>query len=399
MYISKDIKFILDTLNNKNHKAYLVGGCVRDSIMGNKPYDFDITTSALPTEIKKIFSHTVDTGIKHGTVTVLLGKNSYEVTTYRIDGEYKDNRHPSKVTYTTDLKEDMSRRDFTINAIAYHYEDGFVDLFGGIDDIKNKVIRGVGEPNKRFQEDALRMIRALRFKAQLDFEIENNTMTALRENIHLIQNISTERVRDEIIKLLMTPNPEHIYTLVETKMLIHIDEYFYLYIVNNYEKIKFPLKNAKKDILLIWSILFWFADEKLINLLKKLHFDNKTIKYICTIIKFQKIDIQDDFYFIRKVLSEVDYFVFEYICDIKNMFGVDTSNIKIKMNKIKEENNCIKITDLDINGNDLKIIGILSGVEIGKVLKYLLECVLKEPYLNQKNYLIDLIKNNLNYVK
>ena len=219
MQLPEQVKFIISELNKNGYEGYIVGGCVRDYLMGIPPHDYDITTSALPEEVKAIFPHTVDTGIEHGTVTVIIDKIGYELTTYRIDGEYKDNRHPEQVIFTDKLAGDLSRRDFTVNAIAYNDQRGYVDMFGGMEDIKKAIIKGVGEPSKRFQEDALRMMRALRFSAQLNFSIEENTMIALKENAQLIKNISIERIREEFFKLIISDHNERLDLLYESGML------------------------------------------------------------------------------------------------------------------------------------------------------------------------------------
>ena len=177
--LPEKVKYLIDTIMEAGYEAYAVGGCIRDSILGRKPNDWDITTSASPQQIKSLFKRTIDTGLQHGTVTVLLEQEGFEVTTYRVDGKYEDGRHPSSVTYTVDLKEDLKRRDFTINAIAYNDREGLVDAFGGVKDIEDKVIRCVGDPRERFQEDALRMMRAVRFSAQLGYAIEEGTLKAI----------------------------------------------------------------------------------------------------------------------------------------------------------------------------------------------------------------------------
>ena len=194
--IPKNVKFIIDTYYNNNYEAFMVGGCVRDSLLGLKPKDFDITTSALPEITENLFTKTIPTGIKHGTVTVVIDKENFEVTTYRTEENYIDNRRPEKVEFVKDLKEDLSRRDFTINAFAYNDKEGLIDYFNGMDDLKNKVIRAVGDPNKRFNEDALRMLRAIRFSAQLGFSIESKTYDAIKDNVQLIKNKSNERIRE-----------------------------------------------------------------------------------------------------------------------------------------------------------------------------------------------------------
>ena len=223
MRLPKDVEIIINQLLQNGYDAYAVGGCVRDTMLGNEPDDWDITTSAKPFQTKKIFKRTVDTGIKHGTVTVLLGKNSYEVTTYRIDGEYQDNRHPKEVTFTTDLIEDLQRRDFTMNAMAYNSHHGLVDAFGGMEDLQNKIIRCVGDPMERFTEDALRMLRAVRFSAQLGFSIDEGTREAIKELAPNLTHISAERIQTELLKLLGSPNPDKLkiaYELGITKIIL-----------------------------------------------------------------------------------------------------------------------------------------------------------------------------------
>ena len=199
---------IIKTLEAAGYEAFAVGGCIRDSVLGRTPQDWDITTSAKPQDVKRLFSHTIDTGIQHGTVTVMLEHEGFEVTTYRIDGEYEDARHPKEVTYTVNLLEDLKRRDFTINAMAYNESRGLVDAFDGMGDLQKKVIRCVGNPKERFTEDALRMLRALRFAAQLGFEVEEQTFAAIRELAQTIEKISAERIQTELVKLLTSDHPE-----------------------------------------------------------------------------------------------------------------------------------------------------------------------------------------------
>ena len=209
------VQYIIDTIEQAGFEAYAVGGCVRDSILGRTPDDWDITTSAKPEDIKRIFRHTVDTGIQHGTVTVLIKKECYEVTTYRIDGEYEDSRHPKEVSFTSLLSEDLKRRDFTINAMAYNEARGLVDLFGGREDLKRGIIRCVGDPRERFSEDALRIMRAVRFSAQLGYEIEEQTEAAIKELAHTLSHISVERIQVELVKLLISKHPEYVLKLYE----------------------------------------------------------------------------------------------------------------------------------------------------------------------------------------
>ena len=214
---------IINNLQLHGYEAYAVGGCVRDSILARRPEDWDITTSAKPEEIKKLFRRTVDTGIEHGTVTVILGKDSYEVTTYRIDGTYEDGRHPKEVRFTDDLKEDLQRRDFTINAMAYNDDVRLVDVFGGMQDLNHHLIRCVGDPVERFSEDALRILRAVRFSAQLNFPIEKKTAEAVKEMAPSLGRISAERIQAELVKLLVSAHPERIQDACElgiTKVIL-----------------------------------------------------------------------------------------------------------------------------------------------------------------------------------
>ncbi|MCQ2537293.1 MAG: CCA tRNA nucleotidyltransferase [Lachnospiraceae bacterium] len=209
--LPKNVKKIIETLTANGFEAYAVGGCVRDALLSREPKDWDITTSAQPAQVKELFSHTIDTGIQHGTVTVMLDHVGYEVTTYRIDGEYEDCRHPKEVKFTTKLSEDLLRRDFTINAMAYNEQDGVVDLFGGVKDLEAKVIRCVGEAGERFDEDALRILRAYRFAAQLGFSIEEATIKAASERVENLKKVSAERVREELNKLLLSKNPDKLF--------------------------------------------------------------------------------------------------------------------------------------------------------------------------------------------
>lgn len=217
------VKEIIQTLVDHGYEAYAVGGCVRDSILGRTPGDWDITTSAKPEQVKQLFRRTIDTGIEHGTVTIMLDKDGFEVTTYRIDGEYEDNRHPKNVEFTSNLVEDLKRRDFTINAMAYNDKEGIVDKFRGLEDIERKIIRCVGNPDERFDEDALRILRAIRFAAQLDFAIETETEVAIEKKAKFLSNISAERIRVELEKLLMSKHPEkliHAYKLGITEIVL-----------------------------------------------------------------------------------------------------------------------------------------------------------------------------------
>lgn len=214
MDMPKNVDTAINLLQSAGFEAYAVGGCVRDSLLGKTPNDWDITTSAKPEDMKSVFAdfHCIDTGIKHGTVTVVIDGEPLEITTFRLDGEYEDNRHPKSVTFTSDLGADLGRRDFTVNAMAYSKKTGTVDLFGGQNDLKNKIIRCVGDPDRRFNEDALRILRALRFASALDFEIEEKTAQSLLKNRALLGNISEERIAKELLKLVCGKGAKRILT-------------------------------------------------------------------------------------------------------------------------------------------------------------------------------------------
>ena len=207
--LPEKVRQIIEQIQKHGFEAYAVGGCVRDSLLGRTPDDWDITTSAKPQEVKAIFPRTIDTGIEHGTVTVMMGKEGFEVTTYRIDGAYLDGRHPESVEFSSNLVEDLKRRDFTINAMAYNPDRGIVDAFDGIGDLERKIIRCVGVPQERFDEDALRIMRAVRFSAQLGFEIDGPTKEAITEKVQQLENISAERIQMELVKILVSDHPEY----------------------------------------------------------------------------------------------------------------------------------------------------------------------------------------------
>lgn len=400
IYIPKSVDFIIDTLNKNNYEAFIVGGCVRDGIMNKSPKDFDITTSAKPMEIKKLFSKTIDTGIQHGTVTVVIDSVNYEVTTYRIDGNYNDCRRPEKVTFTNDLKEDLLRRDFTINAIAYHKNLGFIDPFNGILDINNKIIKGVGDPDKRFKEDALRILRCIRFSVQLGFSIEDNTYKALLNNIELIKNISVERIRDELEKLFLGEYLENIKYLFDSNVLKYINTDLYNYLQNNfYHNISF-LKKCDLNIIDRLVIIFKDIDLKVLNnILKYLKFSNKEIKCIYTLVENINIDIYSEEYIIRKYMSKLGVDLFFRLLNLKQILGYNIENIKTIANNILKRKDPLTLKDLYINGNIIKSKNICSDKNIGKVLNYILDLVLKDTSLNNENTLINLCEEFCNNEK
>ncbi|MDP4177409.1 MAG: CCA tRNA nucleotidyltransferase [Bacillota bacterium] len=434
-----EVRYIIEILNKNGYEAYIVGGCVRDCLLNKEPKDWDITTNALPEIIIKLFKKTIPTGLKHGTVTVLLNNNQFEVTTYRIDGEYLDNRHPSEVTFTDSLTEDLSRRDFTINAMAYNDTIGLVDKFNGKEDLKNKIISAVGNADARFNEDALRELRAVRFSSQLDFEISRNTFDSIIKNSELIKKISAERIKDELCKILMTDNPSKgIRALNEAKLLNYILPELTLCIDFNqhnphhdkdvFEHILSVLDNTPKDLTLRLAALFhdigkpkcfsldnkgighfyghnYISAELSEEILKRLKFDNDTIKKVYILTKehmshFDKVTSLSVKTFINRTGKENLDLLFELIyADIKghkppyDFEKVD--KLKEKTYKILEEKLPLCIKDLDVTGYDLMEIGYKKGKELGNILNKLLNVVLNNPSLNTKKDLLKIAEKDL----
>lgn len=398
MNIPKQVLYIIQTLEKNGFEGFIVGGCVRDYVLGFEPKDFDITTDALPQQIKTLFNHTIDTGIEHGTVTVVLDKQNFEVTTYRIDGEYKDNRRPEKVVFSKKIEEDLSRRDFTMNAIAYCHKKGFVDCFGGVEDIKNKVIKGVGDAHIRFNEDALRMMRGVRFSAQLGFDIEQKTFDAIKQNAYLIKNISIERTRDEFLKLVKSDYIEKLYLLKETDLY----KYFIQEIepiFNEYNKNILILKKLPKD-LRFYYIISHLDEKEGETLLKRLKLDNKTIKEAKTILKYFNYKFIDDRKQTRKIMSLIAPDIFKKIIQIKFCISLIQNdlitckmydNIYDEIDETIVKKHCFSLKTLAITGQDLKQIGVKDGKQIGQFLQTALNLVIENPQKNEKSVLLNYI--------
>lgn len=402
MKIPKQVIYIIEQLEKNGFEGFIVGGCVRDYLLGFEPKDFDITTDAMPQDIKNIFIHTIDTGIEHGTVTVVLDKQNFEVTTYRIDGEYKDNRRPESVVFSKKIDEDLSRRDFTMNAIAYSVNKGFIDPFGGRDDINNKIIKGVGDASKRFKEDALRMMRGVRFSAQLGFNIEEKTFLSIKEDASLIENISIERTRDEFLKLIKSDYIEKLNLLEETNLykyfIPEIEPVF-----KNYKKNIFILKKLSKDLRLAF-LLSHLDEVRGENVLKRLKLDNKTIKEIKTILKYFNYNFVDDRTKTRRMMSIIEPTLFTNIIEIKFCISLVENdlvqckkydNIYDEIDETIRKNHCFSLKTLAITGNDLKQIGITNGKQIGYSLKIALDIVLEQPDKNDKEFLLKYIGENI----
>lgn len=438
--LPEDVKFIIERLQDRGYEAYAVGGCVRDTLLGRNPSDWDITTSATPSQVKKIFERTVDTGIAHGTVTVLLGKAGYEVTTYRIDGEYEDARHPKSVTYTSSLLEDLKRRDFTINAMAYNETDGLVDAFCGEQDLKDGIIRCVGEPRERFTEDALRMLRAVRFAAQLGFAIEENTSRAIRELSPLLAKVSAERIQVELVKLLVSPHPEELeelYTLGISRVILpewnvmmetpqHNPHHCYTVGKHTIEVVR----GVRPDKVLRLAALFHdvskpecrSTDDQGVDhfyshpqvgakrtreILRRLKFDNATTDAVCCLVNGHDVNPDPEPKYVRRTLRGLGESCFPAMFELKYADIMAQSEYKREekltaleeyrrlYQEIMDRKECISLKNLAVNGRDLMEMGVPAGKQIGKILKALLEVVVEDPSKNTKEYLLGYTLENL----
>lgn len=395
--VPQDVTRIIDTLTENGYEAYAVGGCVRDSIIQRVPGDWDITTSALPLEVKGLFRRTVDTGIKHGTVTIMLGNNGYEVTTYRVDGDYEDGRHPSTVEFTRSLKEDLARRDFTINAMAYNEKDGIVDIFGGMKDLETGTIRCVGKALDRFSEDALRMLRAIRFSAQLSFEIEKETLEAIGELCETIQKISKERIHTELCKILLSDNPDYVFLAKKTGL----SKYFLSMLDDMDEKqeafVTEFLKALPKTLFMKYAALLIYAGpQEAGKTLKELKLDNDTTGNTVNLLKLHGTLTNPALYEVRKILSQnsietvraaiiFDGIFYSLLKDQKALSIL--KSWEKACDKVLSDGDCISIKQLEINGEDLRKLGMKDGPLMGECLKAMLDEVLRDPSRNTGEYL------------
>lgn len=402
MNLPNDVNKIIKKLKKNDFEAYAVGGCVRDSIMGVEPKDYDITTSATPEQIKSIFKKTIDTGIEHGTVTVVENGENYEITTYRIDGEYLDNRRPDKVVFTSNLKEDLLRRDFTINAIAYNEKEGYIDFFYGIKHIQEKKIIAVGDAEKRFNEDSLRIYRGIRFSCQLGFEIDRDTKNAMITKSNLTRNLSVERIREELIKALKSKYLDNLNTFIEIDVLKYFDYNLSKHFENNIDSIIENLKSIsidKKTTTNVLSILFFGLEEQEYKKqLKNLKLDNKTINEVTMTLGYLDTENENTLYFARKMLEKYKVFYFSILYIQKILLKVDNDYIVGNLHTVIKNKDPIILKDLEIDGNELQQKGIL-GKKIGETLKYILDEVHKQPKLNKKDKLLNIIDDLQNNKK
>lgn len=384
--IATEARVALELLEKSGYKAYLVGGCVRDSLLGRPFNDYDITTNALPEQIKSVFSsyRVIETGIKHGTVTVLINSLPLEITTFRIDGEYADNRHPKNVVFSSDIADDLSRRDFTVNAIAYNGQT--VDLFGGVEDLKNKVIRCVGDPDKRFNEDGLRIMRAIRFSSVLGFEIEDKTSKAIIKNKHLLKNISRERICVELLKLIKGLYAENVIK----KYAEVFDEIF---VGKNFAfKSSYSKTTDVEDAVALAS--FFAHDPYYIEDLKSLKLSRELFNDSCKIIKYFDFEIKSDKIYLKHFISEHGEKAYRQLSLLQKTQGADNKIADSVFENILLSGECCKISDLKINGDSLKKHG-LKDKEIGAALKNILDAVIDEKVENKEDKLIEYLKENI----
>lgn len=433
LQLPANVKQIIATLQAHGYEAYAVGGCVRDSLLKRTPGDWDITTSAMPEETKALFDKTFDTGIEHGTVTVLLGKEGYEVTTYRIDGEYTDSRHPKEVTFTRSLKEDLLRRDFTINAMAYNDKDGLVDIFGGMDDLQKKCIRCVGNARERFSEDALRILRGVRFAAQLGFDIDPDTKEGMRALAPTLRNISAERIQVELVKMLTSDRPELLKMawelgitaifLPEFDRMMETSQETPHHMYNVGDHTLHAMCNVRPDKILRLTMLLHDAGKPALktideagvahfkkhaleseiiakNVLKRLKFDNDTLHKVTKLVKYHDYRMSATAKNVRRAMNQIGEDLFPYYMEVRRADVLAQSMYKREekvknLDEIEElyreivaRAQCVSLKELAVNGSDLIKAGMTPGKEIGEKLQELLDLVIEDPQMNTKEKLL-----------
>ena len=407
--VPEEVRALLSRLRSCGHEAYLVGGCVRDALRGHTPVDYDITTSALPDEIHSVFSdcRMIDTGIAHGTVTVIWEKKPYEITTYRVDGNYRDSRHPDAVSFTRDLREDVSRRDFTMNALAYHPDEGVYDYFGGIADIRAGIIRAVGDPARRFEEDALRILRALRFSAVLGFQIDGATAAAAKEKAGGLLAISAERVREELVKLLRGDHAAAVLSQYPDILALRLPawrtatERF-----GGVDALVRPFPYLADDAALrLCAFLLPFAGEdgakEAKDLLDSLRFDHRTRDRVCKLLSHFHMPYADDERALRRftaglgapdarLLLSLHGALARACGDAEKETAVRQAHTGI--DRLVREGLCSSIADLAVGGEDLLTLGFSKGRAVGDTLRRLLDAVLDGAVQNEREALLALAR-------
>lgn len=432
--IDKKAKKVIYMLESKGYNAYIVGGYLRDILLGRKSQDIDITTDALPKEIIDVFKDiykVIETGVKYGTVTVIIEASPIEITTFRSEQDYVDGRRPQNISFEKDIKADLSRRDFTVNAMAYNDKDGLIDLFGGKRDLEDKIIRCVGNPRERFKEDKLRMLRAVRFATTFDFKIEDQTFEAIKEFSQYINEISIERINAELSKMLLVQRPSQAVLLLKKTGLLKnilpvIDEMYGFSQQNPYhEKDLFfhtmdVLDNVRDDLILRLAALFHDSgklytktvDENNIghfyghselsfeiarDNLRRLRYSNNTIELVALLCKKHMIDTRNiTKKGIRKLISLFGKENIYYLIELQRADSSSTTlggddALKNKVEEVLAEEDVFSLKDMDIDGNDIKNLG-YKGREIGNILKYLFDKVMENPKINEKIILLEIIK-------
>ena len=441
-YLPANVRKIISVLRKAGHEAYVVGGCVRDMFLEREPGDWDITTSARPEEVKKIFRRTIDTGIQHGTVTVLLDSGAYEVTTYRSDGDYEDQRHPSSVEFVTNLKEDLLRRDFTINAMAYNPDEGLQDPYHGLDDLEKGLIRCVGDPDARFSEDALRMMRAVRFSAQLDFDIEENTAEAIKKHAPDLSRISVERVCAELVKLIVSDHPEYMlkaYDYGITKVVLpEFDALMETQQKNRHHIFNVGMHTVKvmtgvrpERIIRLSALLHdigkpdarlpdengedhfkghaLIGEVKANRIMRRLRMDNDTIRRVCLLVRHHDDRFPAEKKNVRRMLGRLGPELFPYYIELRR---ADTAAQSDYLRKEKTENidrieelyfeiideeQCYSLDSLAITGRDIIKLGVRPGPIIGGLLRKALDLVIEVPEANTKETLLKFLQQDLHF--
>ncbi len=384
-----DLVRIAEIFTFHGYDLYLVGGAVRDYVLGRENSDYDLTTSALPDEVKAMFRATINTGIKHGTVTVIYNHHHYEITTFRTEGDYSDSRHPDSVTFVRSLDEDLKRRDFTINALAVNILTGeIIDRHGGIEDLEKKTIRAIGEPEERFKEDALRMLRACRFSSKLNFDIEEETLLSIKDLHKNIEKVSVERIKDEIDKLLLSPYPtKGLRYMTQTGLWNTI-----MPAIELSKSTLSSLERAKKMALpleALYTVLFAYTDEKRrVNILNTLKASNKEKKLVLLLSSSFDPDTSiRDGETLRRRIKKVGKENVELLIKVRKALGKEDPDYDKAILEEKEKNPPLSIKDLKINGSDLSAI-VRPGPEMGNILNTLLEDVITNPSLNEREVLL-----------
>ena len=393
--LPRDVFLIMNKIHRYGYECFVVGGALRDILLGKKINDIDLTTNAKPAEIKKIFPKTFDTGIKHGTISIYFRHKIYEITTYRYEGKYLDHRHPSEVKFVDSLKEDLGRRDFTINAFAYNLEQGFIDLFDGLNDLHKHLIKAIGDPHQRFDEDALRMLRAYRFASQIGGKIEKKTLLAIFNLAHLINSISVERIRDELDKILLSSKPEIILDSPLNQYLFSVDLKKNITTLKAFELLKkSPLDLAMR--LVLFYDLMSLEDDEITQILKRYKYSNSIVskvklfsKHLSFAIPLDRIKIK----FLIRDLGSYDVLT-QLILLKKHSIHYQNSNISLSyLKSLDLENGVYQISDLAINGDDLINLG-YHGKNISIILKATLDKIIAEEIPNQKEAIIKFVNDN-----